>query len=182
MTEYAERYRRNAAAFADTIRAVPDDGWESPSPCPDWTARGVVAHVVGTQGMFEQLVGRELEPGPSVDDDPLTAFEHATGQVATHLDDPDAAQVEYEGMFGRSTFEQAVDQFLSGDLVMHRWDLAKATGGDTTIPDDEIARAWKDTEVYGDKLRVAGAFGPAIDPAPDADAQTTLLNFLGRQP
>ncbi len=182
MTEISQRYRRNAAAFADTIRAVPDDRWDSPSPCPDWDARGVVGHVVGTQGMFEQLVGRELEPGPSVDDDPLAAFEHATGQIAAHLDDPELAAVPYEGMFGASTFEAAVDQFLSGDLVTHRWDLARATGGDETILPDEIARAWDDMKVYGEAMRSSGAFGPEVEPPPEADEQTRLLCFLGRRP
>jgi uncharacterized protein (TIGR03086 family) len=180
MTEYADRYRRNVAAFADTLRAVPDERWSAPSPCPDWTARDVVRHVVETQGVFEQLVGREMPPGPSVDDEPLGAFEHATGQIAAHLDDPELAQVEYEGMFGTSTFEKSVDQFLSGDLVMHRWDLGRAAGQDVALPPDEIDRAWEDTKVYGDKMRQQGAFGPEIEPAPDADEQTKLLNFLGR--
>jgi uncharacterized protein (TIGR03086 family) len=181
MTQILDRYRRNADAFADTIRAVPEDRWSSPSPCPDWDARGVVAHVVSTLSMFEKLVGREQRPGPSVDDDPLGAFEAMRSQVESELADPALADVEYDGFFGRSTFAKAVDQFLSGDLVTHRWDLAKATGGDLTIPPDEIERAWKDVEVFGDTMRSPGAFGPEIEPPPDADEQTRLLAFLGRE-
>jgi uncharacterized protein (TIGR03086 family) len=177
-----DRYRRNADAFAATVRAVPDERWGDPSPCPDWDARGVVAHVVQTQGMFEQLVGRTLEPGPSVDDDPLGAFVAASSQVAAHLADPATAGAEYDGMFGRSTFAKAVDQFLSSDLVIHRWDLARATGQDARLPEDEIARYWRDVEVYGDAMRSPGAFGPAVEPPPDADEQTRLLCFLGRRP
>ena len=181
-TQILERYRRNADAFAATVRAVPDGRWGDPSPCPDWDARAVVAHVVETQGMFERMVGRTIEPGPSVDDDPLAAFEAATSQVAAHLADPDTAGAEYDGRFGRSTFAKAVDQFLSGDLVIHRWDLGQATGQDVRLPDDEVARYWRDTEMYGDAMRSPGAFGPAIEPPADADEQTKLLCYLGRQP
>src|SRR5690242_2249132 len=107
MNEILERYRRNADAFADTIRAVPDDAWSNPSPCPDWDARGVVAHVVSSLASFEQLVGREQRPGPSVDDDPLGAFQAMRSQVEAELADPELADVEYDGFFGRSTFTKA---------------------------------------------------------------------------
>ena len=180
--EILDRYRRNADAFADTVRAVPADRWGDPSPCPDWDARAVVAHIVQTQGLFETMVGRTIEPGPSVDDDPLAAFESATSQVAAHLADPQTAGAEYDGMFGRSTFARAVDQFLSGDLVIHRWDLGQATGQAIRLPDDEVARYWHDSEVYGDRMRSPGAFGPAVEPPVDADEQTRLLCFLGRRP
>ncbi|GAA4357886.1 TIGR03086 family metal-binding protein [Angustibacter luteus] len=181
MTQILDRYRRNADAFADTIRAVPPDRWDSPSPCPDWDARGVVAHVVSTLSMFEELVGREQRPGPSVDDDPLGAFEAVRTQVEEELADPALADVEFDGFFGRSSFAKAVDTFLSGDLVTHRWDLAKATGGDLTIPQDEIERAWQDVEGFGDALRSPGAFGPEVEVPDDADEQTKLLAFLGRE-
>ena len=65
--------------------------------------------------------------------------------------------------------------------MTHRWDLAKATGGDLTIPADEIERAWKDVEVFGDTMRSPGAFGPALEAPDDADEQTKLLAFLGRR-
>ena len=34
------------------------------------------------------------------------------------------------GFFGETTFESAIDRFANFDLVVHRWDLARATGGD----------------------------------------------------
>lgn len=182
MTEISDRYRRNAEAFAATIAAVPPDRWGDPSPCDDWDARAVVAHVIGAHGIFEGLAGRELAPGPSVDDDPAGAFAAARDQVQAELDDATLADVEFDGMFGRSTFAKGVDRFLSLDLVIHRWDLARATGGDEELPADEIARGWKDMEGIGDAMRGPGAFGPEVEPPPDADEQTRLLCFLGRRP
>jgi uncharacterized protein (TIGR03086 family) len=182
MTDISDRYRRNAEAFAATIAAVPAEGWGAPSPCGEWDARDVVRHVVQAHGTFEGLVGRELRPGPSVDDDPAAAFAAARDQVQAELDDPALADVEFDGFAGRSTFAGGVDRFLSTDLVVHRWDLARATGGDERIPDDEVARVRAEMEGMGDAMRGPGAFGPEVEPPADADEQTRLLCFLGRRP
>lgn len=186
MTEsIADRYRRRAALVADTIAAVPSSAWSDPSPCEGWTARDVVRHLVETQGMFAGMVGRELEPGPSVDDDPAGAWAAGSGQTQTALDDPDLAAVEFDGVTGRSSFAAATDRFLSLDLVAHRWDLATAAGLDSAIPPvdldlmEEAVRLM--SEQPGEMMRQGGAFGPELDPPADADRQTTLLAFLGRK-
>ena len=48
------------------------------------------------------------------------------------------AGTEFDGFFGRSTFAQGVDRFLCSDLVLHGWDLARATGLDETMDPAEI--------------------------------------------
>lgn len=181
----ADRYRRRAQGFADVVAALPDDRWGSPSPCPEWDARAVVAHVVDTQYMFAGFIGLEPERGPSVEDDPVAAWDVARGHTQAALEDPDLAAKEFDGMGGRSTFAGAVDRFLSFDLVAHRWDLAKAAGLDASLPARDVSEVAAAAEALagamGDAMRSAGAFGPALDPPADADAQTRLLAFLGRK-
>ncbi|QXC60118.1 TIGR03086 family protein [Aquihabitans sp. G128] len=181
----ADRYRRRAAAFTQTVAAVPEGAWAAPSPCPEWDARGVVAHVVQTQAMFAGLVGRELEPGPSVELDPLGAWVAAREQTQAALDDPLLAEVEFDGVTGRTTFAAATDRFLSFDLVVHRWDLARAAGlPDAISAEDvealEVAIA-EMSEQIGSAMRGPGAFGPELEPPDDADAQTRVLAFVGRR-
>jgi len=181
MTDIADRYDRLAADFAATIDAVPADRWASPSPCEGWTARDVVAHIIGNLGVFEGFVGRELGDVPSTDDDPAAAFAAANRVVSDHLHDPDAAAASFEGaVFGHMTFAEGIDRFVSYDLLIHRWDLARAAGLDVTLPADEVARAREAASALGDALRGPNAFGPEV-PAPEgADEQTRLLAFLGR--
>lgn len=186
MTEtIADRFRRRTATFADTVAAVPEDRWSSPSPCEEWTAVDVVRHVVDTQGMFAGFVGRELEPGPSVQDDPLAAVTAATGQTQTALDDPARATEEFDGFAGRSSFQDAVDRFLAFDLVVHRWDLARAAGLPDDIPAEDLAALQVAvaamTEQMSEAMRGPGAFGPELEPPADADDQTRLLAFIGRR-
>src|SRR5690349_5412509 len=108
MSDVADRYRRLSTAFADRVAAVPPEAWANQSPCEEWTARQLVGHVVEVHGMFLGLVGRELLPGPSVGDDPLGAFVSARDQVQADLDDPQRADAEYDGYFGRTTFADTV--------------------------------------------------------------------------
>ncbi|CAN5703232.1 TIGR03086 family metal-binding protein [soil metagenome] len=182
MTEISERYDRNAATFAAKVGAVPDDQWASPSPCEGWTARDVVRHVIDAHGIFLGLVGRELGDIPPVDDDPAAAFDAARRQMQDDLDDPDRGGEEFDGFFGRTTFAAAIDRFLSGDLVVHGWDLARATGLDERLDAAEVQRALEEMPKFGDALRSPQTFGPALEPPPGADDQAKLLAFLGRQP
>ena len=181
MSEVADRYRRLSRRFADLVAAVPPDRWDDPTPCEGWSVRQLVGHVVESQSLFRKFVGREPIATPDVADDPVGAWEAARAVVLADLEDPERATAEFEGITGRSTFEQAVDRFICFDLVVHGWDLARATGQDERIPPEDLAHVRAQTEVLGDLMRSSGAFGPPIEPPADADEQTRLLAFLGRR-
>ena len=182
MSEISDRYRRLSDAFAAKVAAVPDNRWDSQTPCEEWTTRDLVGHVVGTQGMFLGFIGEELGDVPSVDDDPLAAWNAARAQIQARLDDPAKAATEFEGMMGRSTFEAAVDKFLCTDLVVHGWDLSQGAGLDDQIQSEDALRVLRYMEPMGDAIRSPGAFGAAVDAPPEADEQDKMLAFLGRKP
>src|SRR5581483_3453854 len=177
-----DRYRKNAAGFTARVAAVPPARWGDPSPCSEWNALDVVRHCIDASGLFLGFVGRTVPAGPAVDDDPLGAWANARDAVQAALDDPAVAQTEYEGFTGKATFEQGIDRFVAPDLVVHTWDLARATGGDERLDPDEVHRAHEAMAGFDDKLlRQPGVFGPAVAPPPGADEQAQLLAFLGRQ-
>jgi uncharacterized protein (TIGR03086 family) len=181
MTEISERYRRLSDDFAATIAGVPEDRWPSPSPCEDWTAREVVGHVVGTQGMFLGLIGEEMGEIPSVGDDPTAAWDSARARVQAALDDPAVADTGFDGFFGPTTFSAAIDRFQNTDLVIHRWDLARATGQDVTIDPADAERVLAGAREFGDAFRSPGVCGPEVPVDDDADLQTRTLAFFGRR-
>jgi uncharacterized protein (TIGR03086 family) len=182
MSEIADRYRKNAALFTSRVEAVPAGRWGAQSPCEEWTARDVVRHVVDGSGLFLGFVGQQLPPGPSVDDDPLGAWKNARDTIQSGLDDDAIAKAEFDGFSGRSSFEQGVNRFLCPDLVVHTWDLARATGLDETLPADEVDATMAGLSQFDEKMmRSPGVFGPAVEAPADADDQTKLLAFLGRR-
>lgn len=181
MTDIADRYRRLATQFAGRIAAVPADRWDSPTPCEGWDARQLIQHVVETQSLFRKLVGREEIQTPPVDEDPAGAWEAARAVMQADLDDPERAGSEFEGLAGRMTFAQAVDRFLAFDLIIHGWDLARATGQDEHIPSEDLAHARAQAKLLGDLMYSSGHFRPGLTPPADADEQTRLLAQLGRR-
>ncbi|SNR51768.1 TIGR03086 family protein [Haloechinothrix alba] len=180
MTEVSERHRRLSRAFADKIAAVPPDRWNAATPCTEWNVRDLVRHVTDNHELFLGLVGRDVRPRPSVDDDPLGAFTTGSDQIQSDLEDPARAGAEFDGYFGRSTFAQAIDRFLCFDLAVHGWDVARATGQDERLFPQDLPWLWAGTELFGDAIRSEGVCGPAVDPPPDADEQARLLSYLGR--
>jgi uncharacterized protein (TIGR03086 family) len=182
MSAIADRYRVLADAFERKIAAVGPDEWSNQSPCEEWTARRVVGHVVEVHGMMLRPIGRQLSAARSVDDDPMEDFTSARADIEAVLDDSELAGTEYDGAFGRSRIESTIDQFLGLDLVVHGWDLARATGQDETIDPSEVARIWAWAQQLGDNLRTPGVCGPAVEVPEDAPLQDRLLGILGRDP
>jgi uncharacterized protein (TIGR03086 family) len=181
MTEIAERFRRRAAAFTARVEAVKADRWEDQSPCDEWTARDIVDHMVGNMGRFLGFVDRRLPAGPSVAEDPAAAWRSARNAVQEGLDDPSIAGHEFDGGMGKTTYEQAVDRFAGIDLVVHSWDLARATGGDEHLDPDDVHAIFETATPMDEMLRGPGVCTAKLDPPAGADEQTQLLAFMGRR-
>jgi uncharacterized protein (TIGR03086 family) len=183
MSEISERYRKVAGRFTQRAREVPDGAWDNPTPCEGWVARDVVRHMVEWMpGFFASNAGLDLPHAQSVDDDPAGAWEALSDALQNALDDPDTATHEFEMRMGRYTVEDAIATFCIGDVLVHTWDLARATGLDETLDPDEVHRMVDGMEPIDDLLRQSGQYGPRVEVPGDADEQTRLIAFTGRQP
>jgi uncharacterized protein (TIGR03086 family) len=184
MADIAGRYRRIAAGFTERVRQVPDDAWENPAPCEGWVARDVVRHMVEWMPwMFFTAPGLDAPAIPSVDEDPVGAWEALDRALQGLLEDSERAGREFDMQVGRFSVENAVDTFGTPDVLIHTWDLARATGLDERLDADEVRRMHDAmSQVDEEMLRGSGQFGPRVDVPDDADAQTKLIAFTGRTP
>ena len=182
VSQVSERYRRLAAEFTRRVEAVPAGRWESPSPCAGWTARDVLRHIIDVHRSMPGYAGLTVELRKSAAEDPVGAWLEARDAMQEILEDPARARLEYDGYFGRTTLEQTVDRFLCFDLLIHAWDIARATGGDETLPLDEVRRVHAEAVGFGDALRGEQLFGPPVSVPEDASEQDKLIAFLGRTP
>jgi uncharacterized protein (TIGR03086 family) len=179
----AERYAKVADEFTRRVQAVPEGAWDSPAPCDAWVARDVVGHLV--EWMPALLVegwGLTAPAHPSVADDPAGAWAAVDVAIRGWLADPAIATREADIHPGRFSFEQAVDMFCTGDVLVHTWDLARATGLDERLDPDEVHRMYEGMEPMDEVLRQSGQFGPRVRVPDDADEQTKLIAFTGRRP
>ena len=69
------------------------------------------------------------------------------------------------------------------DIIVHAWDLAKATGQDTGLDAELVMALWALTEPRRERMMSSPAFGAGKVPEPPAlaDLQTRLLAILGRE-
>ncbi len=181
MSEIAERYERVTARFTALVRAVPASAWDNPSPCEGWSAADVVGHLVETQRDFLTKHGADLGEAPDVAADPAAAWVAHAGQVARALSDDALPAREFDGFFGPTTVGAAFEQFYVWDMVVHRWDIARAAGLATEFTDDELDRLESGADSFGPALYLAGVCRPGVEVPADADRATRVLARLGRR-
>jgi len=66
------------------------------------------------------------------------------------------------------------------DVLIHGWDLARATGQDATLPADLVEACFEVVDPQRDLLEASGMFGTVQSVPAGADRQTQLLAILGR--
>ncbi|GAA4606365.1 uncharacterized protein (TIGR03086 family) [Actinoplanes octamycinicus] len=178
----AERHRRIADGFTARVRGA--EHWDDPAPVAGWTARDVVRHLVEwLPALLESSAGVKLPAGPSVDEDPVAAWQHHHTAVQALLDDPATADRKLDNPhIGRLPLDRAIDQFYTSDVFMHTWDLARATGQDDRLDPDYCATMLAGMEPADEMLRASGQYGPRVQVPDDADVQAKLIAFIGRDP
>jgi uncharacterized protein (TIGR03086 family) len=184
MSDVPDRYRRVAAAFTERVANVPEGAWSNPAPCEGWDARDVVRHLVEwIPPMFFDGSGIELPTGTSVDDDPLGAWLELSDGIQAVLDDPELESRRFSHpQAGDHPLDEAIAMFLMNDVLLHTWDLARATGQDETLDPAEVVALYEGMLPLDEMLRQSGQYGPRVEVPDDADVQTKLIAFIGRQP
>ncbi len=181
MNDVQDVYRLVSNGFDTAIRAVTPDKWHAQSPCEDWKARDLVAHVVAGHGrVIAGVRGGEPKPLGS-DEDPTRAWEEASRAIDEIAGDPEARSKEIDGPVGKMPAGQIIGQFVTMDLLVHTWDLARTVGADEHLDEDSVRRAYEALKPMDAMIRQPEVFGPKLEPPPGSDLQTEFLYFLGRR-
>jgi uncharacterized protein (TIGR03086 family) len=178
----AERHRQIGQAFTDRVRGA--RSWDGPAPVAGWTARDVVRHLTDWFPPFlAGGSGIQLPAGPDIETDPAGAWQAQFDAVQALLDDPaTAGKLLTNPHLGEIPLDRAIDQFYTADVFMHTWDLARATGQDDRLDPAFCARLLGGMEGMEEVLRGSGQYGPRVEVPADADVQSRMLGFIGRDP
>jgi len=168
-------YRRASSWSAEKVQGAATK-LDAPTPCDQWNVRVLLSHMIQTQQFFSgSAQGKQvpLSPDPPdlVGDDPVGNFEHAREDVIDVFSQPGV--IEKTGPSLSIAFS---------DMLIHGWDIARATGQDDRMPDG-LAQAAYDA-IHGrftDEQR-KGVFKPEVDTDASASAQEKLLAYTGRDP
>jgi uncharacterized protein (TIGR03086 family) len=179
--EQVTLYRRATAQAVTVVEAVEPAQLSLPTPCTEWTVQDLVDHLVaGTDYLVAAMEGRApVAPAGTTPAD----FRRGVDAVLAGVAKPGALDRVCQSPLG---FEWPVSQAVAGtfmDVLIHTWDLARATGQDETLDpalvEACVAMFLPDMPVRG---RAAGILGPEVPVEPDASAQDHLLGAMGRRP
>ncbi|MFC4592138.1 TIGR03086 family metal-binding protein [Sphaerisporangium corydalis] len=169
MTRATERTAR-------LVRAVGAEQLGSPTPCAKFDVKDLINHLEWVATMFESL-GRN---GPRVEQEPYAGDfpERAERMLAAW------SRLEaWEGISpGMGLPMTSLAHMWLVDMVVHGWDLARATGQAYEPDPEAVARGLDFTIQMVEMGRQRGAFGPPVPVPDDASPFDHLLGTIGRNP
>jgi uncharacterized protein (TIGR03086 family) len=181
MTQAQDSYRRVSTGFDAAVTAVAPEQWETQSPCEQWKARDIVAHVVeGHRRVIAGVRGGESTP-LGADEDPKKAWKEASHAIDEIAGDPGASATEIDGPTGKTPAGEIISSFVAMDVLVHTWDLARTVGTNERLDEDSVRQAFETLKPMDAMIRMPSVFADKIEPPPDADVQTEFLYFLGRR-
>jgi uncharacterized protein (TIGR03086 family) len=185
--ELLELFQRAQAQFTDRVDAVAPDQWDDES-LPGWTVADLVAHLV-TEHLWVPplLAGEPAVEGRFPDgtddllgDDPFTGWESAAdGSLSAFAEDDALMRTGHLSRGPTPATEYILE--MTADLVVHSYDLAAATDGDTDLDGELVTAAL----VYAERLPedgVTGLIDPPLDVSASAPPLVRLLARFGRRP
>jgi uncharacterized protein (TIGR03086 family) len=186
VSENLRNYTKAVFAFDHVIKSAKDNVYTRKAPCDGWTGKDVFEHGMGNLAMIKSFAetGKGPKSTPKLGKDPLGAWIKLRDHTLAALDQPDVLHSTASEPFGPGFGDMPMDQlvgFMAAELAVHAWDMARTAKVDERLEPALVKfthATWK--SLGEDVLRMPGMMGPAIKAPKGADAQTRMLNYLGR--
>ncbi len=187
MADIAELHAHALESTGAIVAGIPPDRWHDSTPCTGWDVRALVNHLVSgnlwaaelAAGAIIDDVGSRLD-GDLLGSDPARSYAESAKSAAAAFRRPGALGAPCAVSYGPVPGSvYAGHRFI--DVFIHGWDLAAATGQDTTLDAGLLEACHQVLEPQLETFRAAGAFGGEVDVLSGASAQTRFLARLGRR-
>jgi uncharacterized protein (TIGR03086 family) len=180
-----------AAAGAVAVRVargVRPDQLDAPTPCPDWDVRTLVNHLVLWSAFRSEAAARKQPTDETYTEDTDFTQGDWAETFAAQLDRATAAWAEpgatdgETGLAGGSMPATVIAAMMLGELVVHGWDLATATGQELAVDPEVLAAVREFGDTMGPMARQMGAFGAEVSVPDTAPPLDQVLGLVGRDP
>lgn len=179
-----------AAQLARLAAGVRSDQFDRPTPCTDWSVADLLRHLLELTNAFTAAARKVPFPADGsarptdLPADWQTQLDRQLEALAAAWREPGAWQGEAEA--GGVTMPAAVMGAVAIDeLVLHGWDLARATGqafeSDAASVEASLGFAAA-MSVPGEEAGREGLYGPVVPVPDDASDLDRLLGYAGRDP
>ncbi|HVW43032.1 MAG TPA: TIGR03086 family metal-binding protein [Amycolatopsis sp.] len=175
-----------ATCLEDVVRTIRPGQLDAPTPCAKYDVRGLVNHLLFWGPSLEGAARKETVPPPGP---PETDLGLTTSDLLAQIDRTAKAWSEpaaWEGvthMGGPAELPAAlVGGMIVTELVVHGWDLAKATGRNLTPGDDLLDYLLDEVGKTAEQGRAGGVYGPPVAVPATAPKFDRVLAMTGRNP
>ncbi|MEU4491397.1 TIGR03086 family metal-binding protein [Streptomyces purpurascens] len=178
------------AVVARLAEGVTDEQLAGPTPCPKYAVRDVLAHLAGLAAAFRDAGRKDL--GVTTDTEPGSALPElgqgwreelpeVLGELAEAWRDP-AAWTGMTRAGGLDLPGEIAGLVAIDELVIHGWDLARATGR-SYAPDPAALQVCHDfLAASADDPGRGDIFGPVVRVEADAPLLARAVGLSGRDP
>lgn len=173
------------SAVGDLMAKVTPDHIALPTPCPDFTVKEMLEHIVLVMRRVA-AIGRG-EHWSTITEDLVDSGWHDQYREAAHAvmqawTDPAKLEAMYEVPWGEVP---GVPFFLTytGELATHGWDLATSIGAEFTIDDDVLGPTLEGARLVlpdVDREHPDMPFGPVVEPPAGSSNLLQLAGWFGR--
>jgi uncharacterized protein (TIGR03086 family) len=180
-----EIYEATVQSMQSIISGVKADQLNSTTPCTEWNVQALINHNIKVSQFFNSIFTGTGGVNPMEVNVPLptegaaAAFEAATGGLLATAKATDLEKV-VEAPFGAMPGGQLL-MIPFGDMLIHQWDLAKATGQDTSLDSGLAEVCYNLFERLEERGRDPNNFAEAVSLPASASIQDKLIAFTGRQ-
>ena len=123
------------AWLADLLESLPDDAWQHPTPCTDWTVRDVAAHLTFAHTRVRDLLGPAVRAGFRYD---AMVRDTALRSPLSHEEIVSTLR-GFVGSRRRVAFITDAEPLI--DILVHTQDICRPLGIDHPMPPDAAAAA-----------------------------------------
>jgi uncharacterized protein (TIGR03086 family) len=181
------RMAEAGAAVAAAVRAGAGVNLTGPTPCADWDLRTLLRHFVGTSGAFVRAgQTKALDPDDPWGSKAQLDEQNWADQLAGQVEAMSLAWSRPEAWTGSIEGAQmpapAVGELGLIELMLHGWDVARATGQVLRISDAVGVELLRCLEPTLDQGREYEVYGPEVTVAADASSFARALGLSGRDP
>lgn len=180
----------SAQRLTGLLDGVTDDHLARPTPCEGRTVSQLLAHIDGLTAAFRAAADKDFGPLTDTNPDAGGWPEAPSGwreQIPARADALAQAWVApdaWDGMTRAGGVElpaEVMGLVALGEVTLHGWDLAKATGQSFDIDDATLAVLSGYVQGF-DTGGTPGIFGPAVEVPDDASEFDRVLARAGRDP
>ncbi|MGB3437519.1 MAG: TIGR03086 family metal-binding protein [Actinophytocola sp.] len=167
-----------AGALADVVSAIESEQLANPTPCAEFDVRELVHHLLYWGPSLEGAARKESVSPSDVE---VADWRGALLAQLTRTVDAWTPASAWDGMTGMGPAKM-VGEMIVGELVVHAWDLARATGQPLDLPDDLLTYVHDGVAAGADQGREMGLYGPEVPVPSDAPVLDRILGLTGRDP